>query len=123
MLCSRISSWISCLYCNLLSAQLCSRLLSWCCPNSGGVASKVFQSNRKGIFDGDCSRYLASRLFGKVLVRLDLLMVLTEVRVFLVMMIVLYQKKYLLVHLLCSVHLVYMSVLSNMVVFLWCLGD
>ena len=55
-------------------------------------------------------------------VRLDLLMVLTEVRVFRVMMIALYQKKYLLVHLLCSVHLVYMSVLSNMVVVLWCLG-
>ena len=55
--------------------------------------------------------------------RLDLLMVLTEVRVFLVMMILLYQKKYLLAHLLCSVHPVYMSVLSNMVVFLWRLGD
>ena len=26
---------------------------------------KVFQSNRKRIFDLDCSRYLASRLFGK----------------------------------------------------------
>ena len=26
---------------------------------------KVFQSNRKGIFDDDCSQYLASRLFGK----------------------------------------------------------
>ena len=25
----------------------------------------MFQSNRKGIFDDDCSRYLASRLFGK----------------------------------------------------------
>ena len=25
----------------------------------------VFQSNRKGIFVDDCSRYLASRLFGK----------------------------------------------------------
>ena len=62
-------------------------------------------------------------LKGKVLVRLDLLMVLTEVRVFLVMMILLYQKKYLLAHLLCSVHPVYMSVLSNMVVFLWRLGD
>ena len=65
MLCSRISSWISCLYRNLLSAQLWSRLLSWCCPNSEGGAAKVFQSNRKGIFDDDCSRYLASRLFGK----------------------------------------------------------
>ena len=55
-------------------------------------------------------------------VRFDLMMVLTGVIVFLIMMIALYQKKYLLVHLLCSVHLVYMSVLSNMVVFLWCLG-
>ena len=35
-------------------------------------------------------------LKGKGLVRLDLLMVLMEVRVFLVMMIVFYQKKYLL---------------------------
>ena len=59
----------------------------------------------------------------KVSVRLDLMMVLTEVRVFLVRMIALYQKKYLLVHLLYSVHLEYMSVLSNMVVVLWCLGD
>ena len=25
----------------------------------------VFQSNRKGIFVDDCSRYIASRLFGK----------------------------------------------------------
>ena len=25
----------------------------------------VFQSNRKGVFVDDCSRYLASRLFGK----------------------------------------------------------
>ena len=25
----------------------------------------MFQSNRKGIFDDDCSPYLASRLFGK----------------------------------------------------------
>ena len=25
----------------------------------------MFQSNRKGIYDDDCSRYLASRLFGK----------------------------------------------------------
>ena len=57
-------------------------------------------------------------LKGKKLVRLDLLMVLMEVRVFLVMMIALYQKKNLLVHLLYSVHLEYMSVLSNMVVVL-----
>ena len=59
----------------------------------------------------------------KVSVRLDLLMVLTEARVFLVIMIALYQKKHLLVHLLCSVYLEYKSVLSNMVVFLSCLGD
>ena len=58
-----------------------------------------------------------------MLVRFDLFMVLMEVRVFLVMMIALYQKKYLLVHLLYSVHLEYMSLLSNMVVVLWCLGD
>ena len=56
-------------------------------------------------------------------VRFDLMMVLTGVIVFLVMMIALYQKKYLFVHLLSSVHPVYMSVLSNMVVFLSCLGD
>ena len=56
-------------------------------------------------------------------VRFDLMMVLTGVIVFLVMMRVLYQKKYLLVHLLSSVHLVYLSVLSNMVVFLSFLGD
>ena len=28
-------------------------------------ATNVFQSNRNGIFVDDCSRYLASRLFGK----------------------------------------------------------
>ena len=33
--------------------------------NSVGGATKVFQSNLKGIFDDDCSRYLASRLFRK----------------------------------------------------------
>ena len=55
-------------------------------------------------------------LKGKVLVRLDLLMVFIEVRVFLVMMIALYRKKYLLVHLLFSFHLEYMNVLSSMVV-------
>ena len=26
----------------------------------------MFQSNRKGIFVDDCSRYLASRLFGNI---------------------------------------------------------
>ena len=55
---------LSILY-NLLSAQLWSRFLSGCCPNNGGRATNVFQSNRKGVFDDDCSRYLASRLFGK----------------------------------------------------------
>ena len=34
-------------------------------PNNGGGAVNVFQSNLKGIFIDDCSRYLASRLFGK----------------------------------------------------------
>ena len=60
-----MSSWISCLYCNLSSALLWSRLLFGCCPNNGGGAVNVFQSNLKGIFVDDCSRYLASRLFGK----------------------------------------------------------
>ena len=62
-------------------------------------------------------------LKGKVLVRLDFLMVLMEVRVFMVIMIFLNHKKYLLVCLLYSVHLEYISVLSKMVVVLWCLGD
>ena len=69
ILCSRLSSWISCLYCSLLSAQVWSRLLSCCCPNNGGGATNVFQSSRKGIFVDDCSRYLASRLFGKFKVK------------------------------------------------------
>ena len=56
---------MSCLYCSLFSAQLWSRLLSGCCPNNGGGAVNVFQSILKGIFIDDCSRYLASRLFGK----------------------------------------------------------
>ena len=59
---------------------------------------------------------------GKLLVQFDLKMVLIEVKVFLVEMIILYQKKYLLVHSLNLVHLEYMSVLSIMVVFRWCLG-
>ena len=54
----------------------------------------MFQSNRKGIFADDCSQYLASRLFGKfkgkASVKFDLMMVLTEVIMFLVVMIVLY---------------------------------
>ena len=49
-----------------ISAQLWSRLLSESCPNNGGDAVNVFQSNLKGIFVDDCSRYLASRLFGKL---------------------------------------------------------
>ena len=56
---------MSCRYCNLLSAQLWRRLLSRYCPNNGGGAVNVFQSSLKGIFVDDCSRYLASRLFGK----------------------------------------------------------
>ena len=52
----------------------------------------------------------------------DLLMVLMEVKGFLVGMIMLHQKKYLLVHLLNFVHLEHMTVLSNMVVVQWILG-
>ena len=48
MLCSCMSLWMSCLYCNLLSAQLCSLLLSRCWPNNGGAATNVFWSNRRG---------------------------------------------------------------------------
>ena len=55
---------MSCLYCSLFSAQLWSRLLSRCCPNNGGGAVNIFQSSLKGLFVDDCSRYLASRLFG-----------------------------------------------------------
>ena len=61
-------------------------------------------------------------LGGKVLVKFDLKMVLMDVKVFLVEMIMLYQKKYLLVHSLSLVHLEYMSVLTNMVVVRWYLG-
>ena len=54
----------------------------------------MFQSSRKGIFDDDCSRYLASRLFGKfkgkASVKFDLMIVLIVVIMFLVVMIVLY---------------------------------
>ena len=56
---------MSCRYCSLLRAQLWRRLFSKCCPNNGGGAVNVFQSSLKGIFVDDCSRYLASRLFGK----------------------------------------------------------
>ena len=61
-------------------------------------------------------------VWGKVLVKLDVKMVLMEVKVFLVEMIMLYQKKYPLVHSLKLVHLEYMSVLTNMVVVRWYLG-
>ena len=57
-----------------------------------------------------------------MLVILDLLKVLMEVKLFQVWMIMLYQKKYLLVHLLYWVHLEYLNVLSNMVVVRWILG-
>ena len=58
-------------------------------------------------------------LKGKMSVRFDLMMVLTGVITFLVVMIVLYQKKYLLDLLPSLVHLVYSSVLPNMVVVRW----
>ena len=71
----------------------------------------------------DCSWYLASRfvgkLRGKMLVKFDLRMVMMQVKVFLVGMIMLYQKIYLLVHSLNLVHLEYMSVLTKMVVVRW----
>ena len=54
-----------------------------------------------------------------MLVKFDLRMVLMKVKVFLVGMIMLYQKRYLLVHSLTLVHLEYMSVLTNMVVVRW----
>ena len=65
MLCSRISLWISCRYCSVFSAQLWCLLLSWCCPNGGGGATNVFQSNRRGVFVDDSFWYLASRFVGK----------------------------------------------------------
>ena len=54
-------------------------------------------------------------LRGKVLVKFDLKMVSMEVKVFLVGMIVLYQRKYLLFRLLNLVHIEHMSVKSNIV--------
>ena len=57
-----------------------------------------------------------------MLVIFDLKMVLMEVKVFLVEMILLYQKRYRLVHSLNLVHFEYMSVLTNMVVVRWYLG-
>ena len=58
-------------------------------------------------------------LRGKVLVKFDLKMVSMEVKVFLLGMIVLYQRKYLLFRLPNLVHLEYMSVKSNIVVVRW----
>ena len=52
-------------------------------------------------------------LKGKVSVRFDLMMVLTGVIMFLVMMIALYQKKYLLDHLPSLVHLVYFECVAQ----------
>ena len=53
----------------------------------------MFQSNRKGMFDDDCSLYRASRLFGKFKGKsdgeFDLKMVSIEVKLLLVGMIVL----------------------------------
>ena len=62
---SWISLWMTCRYCNLFSAQMCNLLLSWCCPNNGGVATNVFQSNRSCMLFVEFSLYLASRLVGK----------------------------------------------------------
>ena len=56
-----------------------------------------------------------------MLVKFDLRM-LMEVETFLVRMIMLYQRRYLLVHLLNLVHFESMSVLTNMVVVRWYLG-
>ena len=64
MLCSCMSLWVSCLYCNLFSAHLCNLLRSWCWLNNGGGATKVFQSNRWGTLLDECSRYRASRFVG-----------------------------------------------------------
>ena len=64
MLCSCISLWISCRYCNLFSAHLSNLLLSWYWTNNGRGATNVFQSNRRGMLLVECSRYLASRFEG-----------------------------------------------------------
>ena len=86
----------------------------------------MFQSNHRGIFV-DCSLYRASRLFGKfrgkMMMIFDLLMVSRGVIMFPVGMIMLYLRKYLLVHLLSLVLLVSKNVLSNIVVVRWCWGD
>ena len=61
-------------------------------------------------------------LGGKMIVIFDLLMVLRGVIMFQVGMIMLYRRRYLLVHFLSLVLLVSKIVLSNMVVFRWCWG-
>ena len=65
MLCSCMSLWTSCLYCKMLSAQLCHLWLSGCWPNKGECATKVFQSNRRCILLLKWSQYLASKQVGK----------------------------------------------------------
>ena len=45
-----ITLWILCLYCSLLSAQLCSRLLSSSWPKRREGARKEFQSEHRGVF-------------------------------------------------------------------------
>ena len=88
MLCSCISLWISCRYCNLFSAQLCNLLLLCSSPNNGGGATNVFQSNRKCMLFVEFSLYLASRFVGKFeevgFVRFDLTKKLKGVKEFLV---------------------------------------
>ena len=65
MLCSFLFLWISCRYCNLLSAQLCSLFLSSYWPNNGRGATNVLQSDRRGILLVKCSLYLSSKFVGK----------------------------------------------------------
>ena len=56
---------VSCVYCNKISAQLCSLLLSRCCPNREGDAKIVIQSKRKGKFVIKISHYRSSKFEGK----------------------------------------------------------
>ena len=65
---------------------------------------------------------LLENLGGKVLVIIDLLKVLMEMKVILVGLMMLCQKKYLLVRSRFLVHLECMSVVSNMVGVWWILG-
>ena len=60
MLCYCISLWMSCLYCNLMNAQLCNPWLSRGCPNKGESATNVLQSNRRGILLLQKCLYLSS---------------------------------------------------------------